>query len=134
MALLQDIIPAETKKKLKNIKDMNITSTTIKGKIGSGAFVGATPDLNSSLGMNAADGAIDTPVVEEPSKLAAFWNKNSTLITGIGGALLGGSSSPAPTGGGLPPEKKKGLPAWAWILIVVIVIVIIVLIVKKMRK
>lgn len=139
MPQLRDIISPEVKNKLKKIKNTDMNSNTIKGKLGSGAFVGATPDLNSSLGMNSADGAIDTgsmdsatPPVEQ-SKLSTFWEKNSTFLTGLGSAILGGGSASTPPAP-LPEEKKKGIPTWAWILIAIVVIVIIILVVKKMRK
>lgn len=133
MPRLSEMISKKTKSKLNNIKNMEI----IHGKIASD-FVGQTPDLNSSLGVNAADGEpigpTEAPVADSQSKLSTFWEKNSTWLTGLGEAVL--TPKTTTTTSPFPPaqEEKKGISAIVWILIVIVVIVIGVVIYKQVKK
>ncbi len=123
-------------------------------------FVGATPNLNSSLGINAFIGGSNLdgdpmPVVSEPtpvtsgiaagevdpndpSKLDSFYSKNQNVITGVVSSIGGllGLSKPATTttGAPLPAPAKSGMPTWAWVLIAIVVAVIIFFVVKSMKK
>lgn len=154
MPKLKDIISDKSKKNIMKIKD--------SGNIAVSDFIGQTPNLNSSLGVNAFAGVKenfagvkenfgedidlnDTGALAasntDQSKASTFWNKNSDWITGLGGSIFGaitggGTSATQPNGNApLPPEEdKKGMPAWAWALIIIALVIVIVLIVRAMRK
>jgi hypothetical protein len=173
MPRLSDIISEKSKKNIMKIKSAGATVPI--------NFAGQTPNLNSSLGVNAfagiqenfgpdsfggieenfgrakekfvgttenfdagaltssvMAGASSASTQSEPSqsKLDSFWTKNQNILTGIGSYILGGpTTNTSPSGSQYPvEEKKKGVPAWAWILIAVVTIVIIVFIVKAAKK
>jgi hypothetical protein len=151
MALLKDVLSKESQSKLEKIKkNMNNDqiinagpNAKVVGFDGRG-YVGATPDLNSSLGTNSFAGettkaylnATGDAVYTDQSKLSTFWSKNATWLTGLGGSILGGGQTQSTSGGSYAPPSttKKGIPAWVWILISIVVLVVIVLIIKKASK
>lgn len=136
MPKLQDLLPDSTIDKMKKIKAKSVSSN----------YVGQTPNLNSSLGVNAADGEVSTTeATQEGSKLNEFYEKNQSLLDGILGGVLSGitgtkTSGTTTTGGYVPPapqEKKKILgmpPALFWILLIVILLIAAIIIYKKVKK
>ncbi len=150
MPRLEELINDKVKSKLKTM--INTSDDIVKGTVVSD-FVGQTPNLNSSLGVNAFYSEYDEKTGEwldpdpnfdvngnpitTPSKLDTFLAKNSNILSSgidIFGGLFG--SKPAastPIYGGVPAEKS-GMPWWAWVLIAVVVALIIYFIVKLIKK
>jgi hypothetical protein len=153
MPLLKDIISEENKKKLLMAKDkkpinyIGDKDHPIKEKSVKNNFIGQTPNLNSSLGVNAADGTT-TPATTTPapapttSKLGSILAGAGTFInnSGIIPQLLGGGNSSSGSGYTPPPapapsSKILGIPsAIFWIILVILIIIIGVIVIKKMRK
>lgn len=119
----------------------------IKGRVKSN-YIGETPNLNSSLGVNAADGTLpwmtdldpnakEELVVpkEEESKFSQFWTKNQNLLLGIGGALLGGSGQDtSQQQNNFPPQDDKKKNTWIWWVIGAIILIVIIILVIRAKK
>lgn len=95
-------------------------------------FIGQTPNLNSSLGVNAANG--DTSFVQQNAGLI------SGILTGAAGLLGGSQAASSATPAYVPPapapvSKTLGMPTWLfWVLLVIIVLTIVIVAIKKMSK
>lgn len=140
MPKLNEIISDKSRKNLMEIKAKSVSSN----------YVGETPNLNSSLGVNAADGTLlwmteldpnakEELIVpeQEESKLSQFWSKNQNLLLGIGGALFGGGNqtSNQQTATNFPPPEDKKNNTWIWwVLGAIILIIIIVLVIRVNKK
>ncbi len=116
---------------------MKNDTDTISGKVvsdGTSNFVGATPNLNSSLGVNAADG---DPATTDTSKLNQIYTQNKDIISGTLDRLLGTNSTQYGPSTGInppPPAQDKGMPWWAWVLILVVILVIGFFVYKAVKK
>ncbi len=149
MAQIKDLINDKTKSKLNNMKN-NMSGDVVKGAVVNdgtshaikNSFIGATPNLNSSLGVNAVDGTTTTttpPVTS--SKLNTIYTQNQALVDNSLNRLLGLvgiGSQPTPTApaGNIPPPPvtlKSGMAWYWWALIALVVLVIIFIVIKKMR-
>lgn len=142
MPRLEDLIKDTDKEKLLNHKHMKKLPKYKPEKAQS--FIGQTPNLNSSLGVNAADGDTTTT---DPSKADTFFVKNENIITGLGTSIFGmltGSNNQAPapssnTGYVAPPpitpsKKILGMPVGIFITIIVLIIIITGIIIYKRSK
>ncbi len=142
MPRLDEIINSNTKNKLKNMKN-NMSGDVVSGSVVNdgtshaikNSFVGATPNLNSSLGVNAADG--DPATTVDSSKLNTLYTQNKDIISGTLDRLFGAQPTPTSTGIGgntPPPPAKAGMAWYWWALIALVVLVIIFFIIKAVRK
>ncbi len=135
MPKLEELLNDKVKSKL--TKMINTSDDIVKGTVVSD-FVGQTPNLNSSLGVNAADGLpVTEEAVQDQSKLDTFFTKNANIISSgvdLLGGLFGSKPSATPVYSTLPPTEKSGMPWWAWVLIAVVVALIIYFIVKLIKK
>ncbi len=139
MPRLEELINEKSKKKLNTMKN---NSDLIKGKVisdGSSNFVGATPNLNSSLGVNAADGDPATTTTTDQSKLNQLYTQNKDIISGTLDRLLGSSNTTynpsTGTGGNIPPAtKSSGMAWWIWVIIAIVVLLIGFFVFKAVKK
>jgi hypothetical protein len=142
MPRLEDLLKDTDKEKLLNYKHMEKLPKYKPQKAQS--FIGQTPNLNSSLGVNAADG--DTTV--DPSKADTFWVKNQNIISGLGSSILGAitgsgaQSNPAPSSNAgyvapppiTPSKKILGMPVGVFVAIIILVVIIVGIIIYKKSK
>jgi hypothetical protein len=148
MPKIEDIISDSVKNKLSDMKNKRDTvkGTIVNDGTNQNDFIGQTPNLNSSLGVNAYTGAFKSAdesggeVPQTSSKVNTFFTKNENIIESGINAIAGifgmGPSAQTDTGYTAPPvdDKKKGLPWWAWLAIAVVFIVIVYFTVKAIKK
>lgn len=108
--------------------------TIVGARVVSQDFIGQTPNLNSSLGVNAADGTDGTFLDQNKGAI-------TDILSGVTSSILGGGKSSTSSGGGYvppsPTESKKilGMPAWLfWVLISIVVLIIVIVVIRKMSK
>ncbi len=141
MTQIKDLINDKTKSKLNTMKN-NMSGDIVKGAVVNdgtshtikNSFVGATPNLNSSLGVNAADGDT-TATTTDSSRLNTIYTQNKDLISGTLDRLFGTTPTATSTGTTPPPpaNSSTGMAWYWWALIAIVVLVIIFIVVKKMK-
>ncbi len=150
MPAIKDLINKKTKEKLTTMKN-NMSGDVVSGAVINdgtshaiaNSFIGATPNLNSSLGVNAVDGTTTTTTATPTtgSKLNTLYTQNQAVVNSTINGLFGllgvksPSTSTAPAGNTPPPPASKPGMAWYWwAIIAVVFLVIVFFIVKAVRK